>query len=300
MPVWVHLNGRLVAEGEARVSVFDRGFLYGDGVFESLRAVAGGVFRRDRHLERLRRSAAGIGLDLPLPLPGFAAAIGDLLAANHLRDARIRVTVTRGAGRPGEYVEAEGPATVVLSAAGFAGLDPALHREGVAVAIPPRRQIPPEALDPSIKSISRLSSVLARREARDRGAFEAILLDGGGNLTEGTVSNLFLVRGGRLATPPAPADGLPGITREAVIEMARAASIPVAEETLPARSLLEADEVFLTNTSWDVLPVVRAEGRPIGGGSPGPVTRDLFQRYREMLRRECGAAAAAGDEGGRP
>ncbi|MEK7799353.1 MAG: aminotransferase class IV, partial [Acidobacteriota bacterium] len=102
--MWIHLNGRLVAEGEARVSVFDRGFLYGDGVFESLRAVDGGVFRRDRHLERLRRSAAGIGLDLPLPLPGFAAAIGDLLAANRLGDARIRVTVTRGAGRPGEYV----------------------------------------------------------------------------------------------------------------------------------------------------------------------------------------------------
>jgi len=295
--VWIHLNGRLVAEGEARISVFDRGFLYGDGVFESMRAVGGGVFRRERHLDRLRRSASGIGLDLPMPLPGLAAAIGDLLEANRLRDARIRVTLTRGAGRPGEYVEAEGPATVVITAAGFAGLDPALHREGVAVAIPPRRLIPPEALDPAIKSISRLSSVLARREARDRGGFEAILLDGGGNLTEGTASNLFLVRDGRLATPPVPAGGLPGITREAVIEIARAAAIPVAEEPLPARLLQDADEAFLTNTSWEVLPVVRAEGRPIGGGSPGPVARDLLLRYREMLRRECGAAA--GETGGR-
>lgn len=293
MPVWIHLNGRLVAESEARVSVFDRGFLYGDGVFESMRAVEGRVFRQDRHLERLRRSASGIGLELPMPPGGFAAAIRDLLEANCLGDARIRVTVTRGAGRPGEYVEAEGPATVVISAAGFAGIDPALHQKGVAVAIPPRRQIPPESLDPAIKSISRLSSVLARREARDKGAFEAILLDGDGNLTEGTASNLFLVLGRRLATPPVPAEGLPGITREAVIELALPASIPVTEELLPARLLLSADEAFLTNTSWEVLPVVGVDGRPIGGGTPGPVARDLLGRYREVLRRECGAAAAA-------
>jgi branched-chain amino acid aminotransferase len=291
--LWVHLNGRLVADSEARVSVFDRGFLYGDGVFESLRAVGGGVFRLDRHLQRLRRSADGIGLDLPVALSGLAAAVGDLLEANRLRDARIRVTVTRGAGRPGEYVEADGPATVVISSSGFGGLDPALHREGVAAAIPSRRQIPAEALDPQIKSTSRLGSVLARREARNRGAFEAILLDGLGNLTEGTVSNVFLVEGGRLRTPPAPSGGLPGITREAVIEIARAASIEVTEEPLPSRRLFAADEVFLTNTSWEVLPVVRVEGRPVGGGIPGAVARDLLERYRDVLRRECATAAAA-------
>jgi len=291
--VWIHLNGRLVADSEAVVSVFDRGFLYGDGVFESLRTVGGGPFRLDRHLQRLQRSAQGIGLDLPLPLSGLAAAVGELLEANHLKDARLRVTVTRGAGRPGEYVEARGPATVVISAAAFAGPDPALHREGVAVAIPTRRQIPPEAIDPQIKSISRLSSVLARREARDRGAFEAILLDRLGNLTEGTVSNVFLVEGGRLRTPEAPSGGLPGITREAVIEIARAATIEVAEEPLPSGRLFAADEAFLTNTSWEVLPVVDVDGRPIGGGVPGPVARRLLAGYRELLGRECAAAAAA-------
>lgn len=296
-PVWIHLNGRLVAEDEARVSVFDRGFLYGDGVFESMRAVGGGVFRLDRHLQRLRRSAEGIGLDLPVRPSGLTAAVKGLLEANRLRDARIRVTVTRGAGRPGDYVEALGPPTVVISASEFAGLDPALHREGVAVVIPSRRQIPPESIDPRIKSISRLGSVLARREARDRGAFEAILLDGLGNLTEGTVSNLFLVEGGRLRTSAAPSEGLPGITREAVIEIARASPIEVAEEALPSRRLFAADEAFLTNTSWEVLPVVRADGRPIGGGVPGPVARELLARYRELLWRECAMAAASGLEG---
>jgi branched-chain amino acid aminotransferase len=291
--VWIHLNGRLVSDREAMVSVFDRGFLYGDGVFESLRAVGGGPFRLDRHLRRLERSARGIGLDLPVPLSALEAAVVEVLGANRLRDARLRVTVTRGAGRPGEYVEASGPATVVISASAFAGLEPALHRDGVAAAVPARRQIPPEALDPQIKSISRLGSVLARREARDRGAFEAILLDGLGNLTEGTVSNVFLVEGGTLRTPDAPSGGLPGITREAVIEIARALSTPVAEEALASGRLLAADEVFLTNTSWEVLPVVRVDGRPIGGGVPGPVARRLLAGYRDLLARECATAAAA-------
>lgn len=291
--MWIHLNGRLVADSEAVVSVFDRGFLYGDGVFESLRSVGGGPFRLDRHLRRLQRSAQGIGLDLPMQPSELAAAVVELLEANHLRDARLRVTVTRGAGRPGEYAEAHGPATLVISASAFAGPDPALHREGVAAAIPSRRQIPPEVLDPQIKSISRLSSVLARREARDRGAFEAILLDSLGNLTEGTVSNLFLVERGGLRTPEAPSGGLPGITREAVIEIARAAAIEVVEEALPSRRLLAADEAFLTNTSWEVLPVVRVDGRPIGSGMPGPVARRLLASYRELLGRECATAAAA-------
>jgi branched-chain amino acid aminotransferase len=291
--VWVHLNGRLVPEDEARVSVFDRGFLYGDGIFESMRAAGGVVFRQERHLQRLRRSADAIGLDLSPVSPGLGAAVGELLDANRLRDARIRITVSRGAGRPGEYVEASGPATVVISTVPFEALDPALYRVGVRVAIPGRRQVPPETLDPAIKSTSRLGSVLARREARDRGAVEAVLLDAAGHLTEGTVSNFFLVVEGRLLTSPTPAGGLPGITREAVIEMARAAGIEVSEEPLPADLLGEAQEAFLTNTSWEVLPVIQVDDRRIGEGIPGPVTLALLDSYRELLRQECGAMTRA-------
>lgn len=276
------------------MSVFDRGFLYGDGVFETMRAVGGVVFRQERHLERLRRSAEGIECALPMAPADLAAAVHDLLRADRLADARIRITLTRGAGRPGDYVEALGPPTVVISAAPFEGLDPALHRDGVGVAIPRRRQIPPGAIDPTIKSTSRLGSVLARREARDRGAFEAVLLDGEGRLTEGTVSNFFLVVDERLLTAAAPSGGLPGITREAVIELARAASIEVREEPLPAGLLERAQEAFLTNTSWDVLPVVRVDDRPIDRGVPGRVTRELQERYRGLIRRECGAASPAG------
>jgi branched-chain amino acid aminotransferase len=252
------------------------------------------VFRQERHLQRLGRSAAAIGLTPSRVSPGLGEAIGELLHANRLRDARVRITVSRGAGRPGEYVEASGPATVVISAAPFVGVDPALYASGVRVIVPRQRQVPPEAIDPAIKSTSRLGSVLARREARDRGAFEAVLLDAGDHLTEGTVSNFFVVVQGRLLTSPAPAGGLPGITREAVIERARAAGIDVSEEPLPVRVLGETQEAFLTNTSWEVLPVVRVDDRRIGAGIPGPVTRALLASYRRLVRQECGAVTAAG------
>jgi len=295
--MWVHVNGRLVEESQALLSVFDRGVLFGDGIFESMRSVGGVVFREGRHLERLARSAAGIDLVLPLPASGLAAATREVLESNRLPDARIRITVTRGRGRPGDYVEAQGPPSVVIAAARFEGLDPAVHRDGVHVAIARRRQIAPEALDPAIKSISRLSFVLARREATQAGAFEAILLDETGHLTEGTASNLFLVHDGRLRTPPAPAGGLPGITRAAVLELAHQASIGCAEEPLPATLLATSDEVFLTNTSWDVLPVVAIDGRRVGAGIPGPVTRRLLAGFRELVRLECGAGSAPANEG---
>jgi branched-chain amino acid aminotransferase len=286
--VLVHVNGRLLEEAEARVSVFDRGFLFGDGIFESMRAVSGTIFRLARHLDRLGNSAAIIGLALPAPLADIGGIVRDTVARNGLLDARVRVTVTRGPGRPGEYAEASGPSTIVVSASPFRGLDPEIHARGVEVAIPRRRQVPREALDPAIKSISRLVAVLARREARDRGAFEAILLDFEGNLAEGTASNLFLVQGGGLLTPPAPQEGLPGVTREAVIGLAREAGIAVAERRLPAGALAAADEVFLTNTSWEVLPVTRVDGRVVGQGRPGRMTVRLLDRYRDLVRRECG------------
>ncbi len=295
--MWVHVNGRLVEEPQALLSVFDRGFLFGDGIFESMRSVGGVVFREGRHLERLARSAAGIDLVLPVPASDLSAATREVLDRNRLPDARIRITVTRGPGRPGDYVGAEGPPSVVIAATRFAGLDPALYRDGVRVAVARRRQIAPAALDPAIKSIARLTSVLARREAAQAGAFEAILLDEAGHLTEGTASNLFLVHGGRLRTPPVPAGGLPGITRAAVVELARQASIGCAEEALPAALLGTADEVFLTNTSWEVLPVIAINARPVGAGAPGPVTRRLRDGYRELVRLECGAGSARRDGG---
>lgn len=286
----IHLNGRLVPEGEAVVSVFDRGFLFGDGVFESMRAYHGQVFRLRQHLDRLARSAATVGLEGLPAAASLETAVAELLEVNRLEDARLRLTLTRGAGRPGDYVGAEGPPTLVISAASFAGLAAAVVDAGVMVTVSSRRAIPAECLDPAIKSTSRIALVLARREASRHGAFETLLLDARGHLTEGTSSNLFVVAGTELLTPAAPGGALPGVTRAAVLEVAAAAGLAVREADLPSAILETADEMFLTNTSWQVLPVVQVDARRVGMGRPGPITRDLLARYRDLVRRECPGA----------
>jgi len=285
--VLVHLDGRLVEEADARIPVFDRGLLYGDGVFESMRAVHGRIFRLEAHLDRLERSASLAEFEgLPDRLV-FAGQLRETLAANGLRDARLRLTLTRGAGRPGDYVHASGPPTRIITAAPFTGLDPRLYEEGVGLAVVGRQAVPAAVLDPAIKTTSRLSAVLARREAARAGAFEAALLDAAGHLTEGTTSNIFLVESGRLLTPASDGAALPGVTRAVVLEAAHAAGLPVEERPLPVALLFSADEIFLTNTSWEVLPVTRVDGRPAGGGRPGPRSATLLAGYREQVRREC-------------
>jgi len=286
--VLVHLNGRLVDETAAVVPVTDRGFLYGDGVFESMRAVHGRIFRLEAHLERLERSASLAEIDGVPSGAVLAGELRDLLEANGLGDARLRLTLTRGAGRPGDYVGALGPPTRVATAAAFTGIDARLYAEGVGLAVVRRQAVPAAVLDAAIKTTSRLSAVLARREAARAGAFEAALLDAAGHLTEGTTSNLFLVRDGRLLTPAIDGNALPGVTRAVVLETARAAGIGVDEGPLPRRLLDAADEIFLTNTSWEVLPVTCVDGRPAGGGRPGPITLALLSGYRAQVRRECG------------
>ena len=286
----IHIDGRLVDESRAVVSAFDRGFLFGDAIFESMRAYGGRVFRLAQHLDRLAESAELIGLENMPPRESLTAAIGDLLDANRLKDARLRLTVSRGRGRPGDYLLVEGPPTVVLSASPFSGLEPSLFESGVAIAISARRAAPAEAIDPAVKSTSRIVSVLARREARAQGAFEALLVDVEGRLTEGTASNLFLVSEGRLLTPGGPGTVLPGVTRGAVIEVAAEAGLNVVEAPIEMPCLRDADELFLTNTSWEVLPVVSVDGRLVGEGRPGPLSRDLLARYRALVARECARA----------
>jgi branched-chain amino acid aminotransferase len=269
--VWVHLNGRLVTEEDARVSIFDRGLLFGDGVFETMRAVAGRPFRLERHARRLERSAGSIGLDLPWPPDRVGPLIHALLEANRLSEARLRLTITRGRGRPGDFIGTDSPPTVIATAAAFQALPARDYMEGVKVSIAS-------------------ASVLARREARQQGAREAILLNGSGCVTEGTASNIFLVEEGALVTPPAPEGSLPGITREAILELTRESGRTAREEPVAAERLHAAREIFLTNTSWEVLPVTRIGDRTISEGRPGPVTCSLLHLYRSLVRRECGAA----------
>ena len=286
----VHLNGRLVDEAEARLPISDRGFLYGDGVFESMRAANGRIFRLEAHLERLERSAAFAEFEGLPSRATLAAELDELLRANRLTEARLRLTLTRGAGRPGDYVGCDGAPTRVATAAEFKGIDPLHHERGVALAVARRQAVPAAVLDAAIKTTSRLSAVLARREAARAGAFEAALLDASGNLTEGTTSNLFLVLDGTVTTPAIDGNALPGVTRAVVLETARSQGMPWKERAVPAPLLHAADEIFLTNTSWEVLPVVCVDGRTAGGGRPGPVTAALLAGYRAEVRRECGPA----------
>ncbi|HUD73241.1 MAG TPA: aminotransferase class IV [Dongiaceae bacterium] len=283
----VLVNGRPLPEAEASIPIDDRGFLFGDALFESMRAYGGVVFRLDRHLERLAQGAAIAGFEA---MPGaalLAREVATVLAVNELRDARVRLTMTRGRGRPGDYVGVAGPPNRVVQATAFTGPDPARQRDGVAVSVAARRAVPAASLDPSIKTTSRMVSVLARREAAAVGAFEAILLDLDDRVTEGTASNLFVVERGALVTPPVGGTALPGVTRAAVMEAAVEAGIAAGEAPITLGRLLGADEVFLTNSSWEVMPVVRVDAAVVGEGRPGPVSGRLLERYRALVRREC-------------
>ena len=286
----VLLNGLPIPEAAAAIPISDRGFLFGDALFESMRAYGGVVFRLDRHLERLAQGAAIVGFEAMPDAALLAREVGMVLALNGLLDARVRLTVSRGRGRPGDYVGVDGPPHRVVQASAFAGPDPRHRREGVRIAIADRRAVPASSLDPSIKTTSRMASVLARREAAARGAFEAILLDEAGRVTEGTASNLFVVERGALLTPPVGGAALPGVTRAAVLEAAAEAGIEATEASIAVERLLRADEIFLTNSSWEVMPVVAIDATTVGDGHPGPVSRLLLERYGALVRRECAGA----------
>jgi len=269
------------------VPVFDRGFLYGDSVYEVLRTVDGRPFAMREHLDRLARSAAGLELGLP-PRADIERAIADTLAAAGEPNAYVRIIVTRGAGELGlDPALADGPRLVVIAKA--ANLPPAEHyRDGVEVAIVGLSRTSPAApgahVDPSVKSGNYLVSVLAIAEARRRGAYESILCDQVGRITEGGSSNFFLVRGGRLCTPPLSAGLLQGITRMKVIELCRAHGLAVDELPLWPVDLRTADEALLTSSVRGILPIARVDGAPIADGKPGPITKRVMALYEALLR----------------
>ena len=281
------LNGGLVPAEKARVSVFDRGILLGDGVYETLRVRNGKPFRWPPHRERLRRSLEKARIVLAFPLSFLDEGLAECLRANDLKEARLRMTITRGEGNPGfEMMEGATP-TAIIAASPWKPLPGERYREGVQAIIPRIHQTGEDNLDPALKSISRIHLVLARMEAEERGAHEALLLGSGGEVREGTASNVFLATGGRLRTPSLESGVLEGITRQAILELARAAGIPCREERVVRADLESADEIFFTNTSWGALPVTRLDGKPVGTGKPGPLTRELGSRLSALVDEEC-------------
>jgi branched-chain amino acid aminotransferase len=282
----VNLNGALLPPDRAHISVFDRGFLYGDSIYEVVRTYGGRVFELEAHLDRLERSATRIGMALPWPRAELEHQLDlTLLAAALPGEAYARLVITRGEGEISlDPALAERPTVVIL----VQELHPPpeeTYQQGVRVELVGVRRNLREALDPAAKTGNYLNSILALREAKATGAYEGLMLNREGQLTEGSTSNVFVVKGGALATPPLEAGILEGVTRRVVLNLASQLGIPAAERPLLPEDLLGADEAFLTSTIREVLPITRVGERPVGAGAPGPVTLRLLSAFRERARK---------------
>jgi branched-chain amino acid aminotransferase len=274
------VNGRISPAGEARVSVLDNGFTFGDGVYETLRTYGGRPFRMERHLARLRGSAARLGI----VVPEDAALVRDadaLLARAGNPESYLRIIVTRGEGDVSyNFDRVQGP-TVVMLAKPLPGYPEWHYRDGVEVAVASVRRNHRTALDPAIKSCNLLNNIMAAREGQSRGAVETLLLNQEGEVAEGAGTNVFLVSAGVLRTPPLSAGILAGITREAVLELAGRLGVPVREQPVGLEELFAADEAFLCSSTRELVPIRSVDGRTIGAGKPGPVTLRLLAAFRE-------------------
>lgn len=280
---WIFVNGEVVERSTARVSALDRGLLYGYGLFETMRSYGGRVFRLAEHYRRLCDGASRLAIAVPLSLDDVGEAVDAVLVRNHLADAYLRLTVT--AGTPPNAAGPAGDAAAVLVARPLTDYPPDLYRRGMAAVVSSIRRNETSPLT-RVKSLNYLDSLLAREAARRRGADEAILLNTRGLVAEGSASNLFLVEGGRLLTPSIESGALPGITRQAALELASAAGLEAVESGVEMQALWDAPEVFLTNSVMEVMPLTMLDGRPMGSGEPGPVTERLGQMYRELVLRE--------------
>ena len=282
----IYIDGRLYAREDARISVFDHGLLYGDGVFEGVRIYARRVFRLDAHLARLAASAHAIGLALPLDLAELAEAVRETVRANRQSDGYIRLVVTRGDGPLGLDPTTCARPRVIIIVADVAVYPAALYESGIRIVTAATRQVPVASVDPRIKSLNYLKNVLARLEAHAAGAAEALMLNGDGFVAECTADNVFAVRDGIVRTPPATEGALDGITRAVVRELAAASDLAFREERLARYDLFTANECFLSGTGAELVPVVALDGRPIADGRPGALTRRLTAGLRALAERE--------------
>jgi branched-chain amino acid aminotransferase len=284
MPLQVYINGKLYDKEDAKISVYDHGFLYGDGVFEGIRSYGGKVFRLAEHLDRLWNSAKAIWLQIPISKEEMAQAIEDTLAQNGIQDGYIRVVVSRGCGTLGlDPNKCSNPQVIIIT--DHISLYPdELYQKGLEIITVSTLRNHPAALNPRIKSLNYLNNILAKIEGLQAGCIEALMLNHKGEVAECTGDNLFLVRRGRLSTPPNEAGILEGITREAVISLARELGIDVQEVPLTKHDVYIADECFLTGTAAEVIPVVKVDSRTIGEGTPGKITRQLMARFKKLTR----------------
>ena len=280
----VYVDGKFYSEADAKVSVFDHGLLYGDGIFEGIRFYNGRVFRLEEHLERLWDSARSICLDIQMSQRAMSEALLETVRQNDLRDGYIRLVVTRGVGNLGLNPEQCKQPSVIIIVAQIALYPENVYRNGLSVITCATRRTNPAALNPAVKSLNYLNNVMARIEANLANADEALMLNEAGNVAECTADNVFIIKRGQIFTPPITAGALRGITRSVAFEIAGELGIKVTETDITRHDVFIADECFLTGTAAEVIPVVKADGRPIGTGKPGPISSRMIARFREMTR----------------
>ncbi len=279
----VYFDGKYVDSSEAKVSVFDHGLLYGDGIFEGIRIYGGNVYRLDDHLERFEMSARAIMLTLPLTRAQLAEAVCETCRRNNLNDGYIRLVVTRGVGDLGLAPWSCANPTTFVIASKITLYPQEYYDNGLAIVTVPTRRIAPDALPPTVKSLNYLNNILAKIEAKQAGALEAIMLNAQGYVAECTADNVFVVQKGEIITPAASAGALKGITRATVFDIAKELGIPMREADLTRYDVWCADECFLTGTGAEVIPVVKLDGRVIGAGKPGPVTARVLGSFRKRV-----------------
>ena len=280
----IYIDGKFYSEADAKISVFDHGLLYGDGIFEGIRFYDGRVFRLEEHLERLWDSAHSICLEIPMSMNEMTEALLETIRQNELRDGYIRLLVTRGIGNLGlNPAQCKRPSVIIIAST-IALNSPEIYQKGLTVVTCATRRTSPGALNPAVKSLNYLNNVMARIEANLAGADEGLMLNDAGNVAECTADNIFVVKRGQIFTPPIAAGALRGITRLVVFEMAAELGIKITEADITRHDVFVADECFLTGTAAEIIPVVKADGRLIGNGKPGPISARMIARFRQLTR----------------
>jgi branched-chain amino acid aminotransferase len=280
----IYIDGKFYSEANAKISVFDHGLLYGDGIFEGIRFYNGRVFRLEEHLQRLWDSARSICLEIPMTMRDMTEAVLETIRQNRLRDGYIRLLLTRGIGNLGlNPTQCKAPSVIIIAAT-IALYHEDFYRKGLTIVTCATRRSNPASLNPAVKSLNYLNNVMARVEANLAGADEALMLNDAGNVAECTADNVFIAKHGQIFTPPVAAGALRGITRAVVFEIAAELGVKVRETDITRHDVFVADECFLTGTAAEIVPVVKADGRSIGNGKPGPITARIIARFRQVTR----------------
>jgi len=279
----VYLNGAFVEKEDAKVSVFDHGFLYGDGVFEGIRLYGGSVFKLEEHLIRLEQSAKALLLQMPVSRDEMRELVCESCRVNGLTDGYIRLIVTRGVGSLGLSPKGCGPSGLVIIADTIELFPARYYEEGLKIVTVPTRRLGPAALPPMVKSLNYLNNILAKIEAQSLGYQEALMLNEQGYVAECSGDNVFIIQGGILVTPPTAAGSLRGITRDVILELAVELGIPVEKKDLTRYDIWIADECFVSGTAAEVVPVVEVDSRKIGDGQPGAQTRRLLAKFKDLV-----------------